>query len=71
MKLKRYDIKKILSDPVKRREMVIRGTIAIQAREGIDITYEEAARSYDFVMAEKKKYECNNMRQLRSRKSQD
>jgi hypothetical protein len=53
MKLKRYDIKKILADPAKRREMIIRGTIAIQAREGIDITYEEAARSYDFVMKEK------------------
>ena len=53
MALQRFNIKKILADPKKRREMIIRGTIAIQAREGIDITYEEAARSYDFVMQEK------------------
>lgn len=60
MKLKRYDIKKILADPVQRREMIIRGTIAIQAREGIDVTYEEAARSYDQVMKEKHERDTHN-----------
>ena len=52
-KLQRFDMKKILSDPAQRRMMVARGTVATQAREGIDITLEEALESYDRIMKEK------------------
>lgn len=51
MKLKRIDIKAILADPAQRRMMVARGTVAIQAREGIDITLEQALESYDRLEA--------------------
>lgn len=51
--LKRYNMKKILADPKMRRELIIQGTIATQAREGIIVTREEAEASYDEVMKEK------------------
>ena len=54
MKLKRYNIKKLYSDPARRRMMIAQSTVATQAREGIDITLEEALASYDEVMKEKK-----------------
>jgi len=54
MKLKRYNIKEIYSDPVRRRMMIAQSTVVTQAREGIDITLEEALASYDEVMKEKK-----------------
>jgi len=53
MKLKRYDIKKIFSDPIKRRLIIARSTVVTQAREDIIITLEEALESYDRVMKEK------------------
>jgi hypothetical protein len=34
--------------------MIARGTVAIQAREGIDITLEEALQSYDRIQEQKK-----------------
>ena len=37
----------ILKDPAMRREMIARGTVATMAREGIEITYEEALAAYD------------------------
>lgn len=52
-KLRRFDIKKILTNPAQRRMMVARSTVATQAREGIDITLEEALESYDKIIAEK------------------
>jgi hypothetical protein len=52
MKLKRYNMKKILADPKLRRELIIQSTIATQAREGIIVTREEAESSYDEVMKE-------------------
>lgn len=54
-KLKRFDIKAILTDPAVRRMMVARSTVATQAREGIDITLQEALESYDRMLKEKKK----------------
>jgi hypothetical protein len=50
--LKRYDMKAIMADRAKRRMLVARGTQAIQAREGIDITLEEALVSYDKLEAD-------------------
>jgi hypothetical protein len=55
VKLKRYDIKKLLSDPEIRRQMIAYSTVVTMAREGIDITLEESLKSYDEVMKEKKK----------------
>jgi hypothetical protein len=54
MKLKRYDIKKLLSDPVRRRMMIANSTVVTMAREGIDITLEQALASYDEIMKEKR-----------------
>jgi hypothetical protein len=48
-KLKRFNIQKILADPDLRRRMVVRSTIATQAREGIDVTEKEAEDSYYVV----------------------
>jgi hypothetical protein len=54
MKLKRYDIKKLLADPAKRRMMIAYSTVVTMAREGIDITLAESLASYDAVMREKR-----------------
>ena len=48
-KLKRFNIQRILADPDLRRRMVVRSTIATQAREGIDVTEQEAEDSYYVV----------------------
>lgn len=53
-KLKRYDIKKLLADPARRRMMIAQSTVVTMAREGIDITLEESLKSYDQVMKEKR-----------------
>lgn len=50
--MKRVDIKAILRNPVQRRDLMIRCIIAIQAREGITTTPEQAARAYDLVQLE-------------------
>ena len=50
--MRRIDIRAILSDPAKRRMLVAQGTVAIQSREGIDITLEEALASYDKLEAD-------------------
>lgn len=52
LQLKRYDMRRVLADPAVRRMLIARGTVFVQAREGIDITLEEALASYDRVMAE-------------------
>mgnify|MGYP006919328923 CR=1 FL=1 len=46
---RRVDIKAILADPVQRKEMMVRTIIAIQAREGIMTTLEQAEAAYDKV----------------------
>jgi hypothetical protein len=52
--MRRFNIKEIYSCPKRRRMMIARGTVAIQAREGIDITLEEALQSYDRIQEQKK-----------------
>jgi hypothetical protein len=49
----RIDMKAILDDPEKRRELLVRVIIATQAREGITTTTEQAERAYDTVQAER------------------
>ncbi len=51
--LKRYDMKKILGDPVLRRWLITRSVVVTQAREGIEVTQEEAERIYDEHQLEK------------------
>jgi hypothetical protein len=51
--LKRVDIKAILKDPAKCRELLIRTIIATQAREGITTSREQAEAAYDKIKAEK------------------
>jgi hypothetical protein len=45
--MSRVNIRKILSDPSQRRELIVRVIIATQAREGIDTTREQAERAYE------------------------
>ena len=42
MSTKRFDIRAILRDPVKRRTLLVNSIIATQAREGITTTREQA-----------------------------
>ncbi len=49
----RFDIKAILADPAKRREMAIRVIMSCQTLEGIPTTREQAERAYDKVLAER------------------
>jgi hypothetical protein len=46
---RRVDIKAILADPAKRKRLMVQTLMATQAREGRDLTYEEAAAVYDRV----------------------
>jgi len=48
----RVDIKAILRDPVKRRELMVRTIIATQAREGITTSRAQAEVAYDKVQEE-------------------
>lgn len=47
-------MRRILADPARRRLMVARATVSLQAMEGIDITLEESLASYDRVVREKR-----------------
>ena len=47
--LRRFDMKKLLANPELRKNLIINGTITTQAREGIDITREQAETSYYVV----------------------
>ena len=49
---RRLDIKIILTDPVKRRILMVDSLIATQAREGITTTREQAEAAYDKVQEE-------------------
>lgn len=48
-KFKRYDVKKLLANPDLRRHLIVEGTIATQAREGIDVSREQVENSYYVV----------------------
>ena len=59
---KRFDIKSILRDPVKRRELMVRCIVATQAREGIVTSQAQAVAAYDKVRKEKR--DAKNLRQF-------
>ena len=48
----RIDIRAILDDPTLRRRLMVDCIIAIQSREGIDTTQEQAEVAYDRVQEE-------------------
>jgi len=47
------NIKAILADPVKRKELAIRFIMSAQAMEGIDTTREQAEAAYEQVQKER------------------
>lgn len=49
----RFDVKKILANPVLRKRLMVSSIIAIQAREGIVTTQEQAEAAYDKIQSEK------------------
>lgn len=49
---RRVCIRDILDDPAERRELMIRTIIATQAREGIEVTREQAERAYEKIQEE-------------------
>ena len=49
---RRLPVRDILDDPDERRELMISTIIATQAREGIEVTREQAARAYDKIQRE-------------------
>ena len=49
----RVDIHAILADPALRRELLILAIVALQAREGIRTSLEQAGVAYDKVQAER------------------
>ena len=52
-KCRRVPINEILADPVLRRKLMVGAIRAIQHREGIDTTVEQAQRAYDKVREER------------------
>ena len=52
---RRVDLRSILQDPAKRRELMVRALIATQAREGIETTREQAEAACDKVQKEKER----------------
>ena len=53
MKLKRYNIKKIYSNPKLKRELIAESTRITMLREGIELTIQQCLDSYDEVIKEK------------------
>jgi hypothetical protein len=49
---RRLDVKAILKDPVLRKKLMVSSLIAIQAREGITTTQEQAEAAYEKVQRE-------------------
>jgi hypothetical protein len=47
---KRIDIKSILHDPVKRKDLMIRCIMALQEHEGRDADREKAEAAYDAIL---------------------
>ena len=54
--MRRVDLRAILADLEKRRELMVGVIIATQAREGIETTLEQAERAYDRVQAERSSF---------------
>jgi FtsZ-interacting cell division protein ZipA len=52
-RMKRVDIKSILQDPAKRKQLFVDTLIAIQAREGIETSQEQAEQAYEKIQIEK------------------
>ena len=52
--MKRFSIKEILKDPIKRKELFVRFIISCQAMEGIITTRERAEEVYNIIQQEKK-----------------
>jgi hypothetical protein len=52
---RRVDVKGILADPIKRRELMVKTIIATQAREGVVTTVEQAEAAYDKIQVEKQR----------------
>lgn len=50
---RRVDIRAILRNATQRRRMMVEAIIALQSREGIETTREQAEAAYDAVQAEK------------------
>lgn len=53
--LKRVDIKAILADPVKRRKLMVSTIMALQMREGIEISKAQAEAAYDAMLSDQRK----------------
>ena len=51
--MRRVDIRAILANPVLRKRLMVTTIIAIQAREGIETTYEQAEAAYDKIQKER------------------
>jgi hypothetical protein len=51
--MQRFDIRSILANPLLRKTLFVRSIIAIQAREGIDTTKEQAVRAYEAAQIQK------------------
>lgn len=52
---RRTRIREILADPTRRRELMVPVIIAIQAREGVTTTREQAEAAYDRVQEAKRR----------------
>lgn len=52
----RVKIREILADPVERRELMVQAIIALQAREGIEVTREQAEQAYDRARRKMEKF---------------
>jgi hypothetical protein len=52
-RMRRVDIRAILAEPEKRRELLIRALMALQAREGIETSREQAENAIDRIKARK------------------
>jgi hypothetical protein len=53
--IRRVNIKKVLEDPEKRKELMVRTIIATQALEGRDLTTEQAEEVYEKIQEEVRK----------------
>ncbi len=63
--MKRVDIRAILADAEKRRELIVGTIVAMQAREGITTTREQAEQAYDRV-----RLDASDAGRVRTRRSE-
>jgi hypothetical protein len=52
-RVERVNIRSILADPEQRRELMVDSIVALQAREGVETTREQAETAYDAVLRER------------------